>query len=77
MTALVTVPLMNPWMAAGWFAFGGLCLFVACLAWLRMLNLLTGRIAQGVPRWLAALAVIPLTLPGMVGLWFGLASLGD
>ncbi|MEO3826543.1 hypothetical protein [Actinomadura sp. B10D3] len=63
--------------AAGWFAFGGLGLLAGCLAWLRMLNLLTSRTAQVVPRWLAALAVIPLTLPGMAGLFFGLGTLGD
>jgi hypothetical protein len=68
---------MNPWIAAGWFTFGAICLLTGCLAWLRMLNLLTGRIAQGIPRWLAALAVIPLTLPGMAGLFLGLGNLGD
>ncbi|MFI0369534.1 hypothetical protein ACH35V_16790 [Actinomadura sp. 1N219] len=68
---------MNALIAAKWFSFGGLCLVAGCLAWLRMLNLLTGRYARGVPRWLAALAVVPLTLPGMAGLWFGLGTLAD
>ncbi|TDB79836.1 hypothetical protein E1264_34905 [Actinomadura sp. KC216] len=68
---------MNALIAAIWFIFSGLCLVVACLAWLRALNLLTGRTAQGIPRWLGALAVVPLTLPGIAGLWFAVGTLAD
>ncbi|MFI0410234.1 hypothetical protein [Actinomadura sp. 3N508] len=68
---------MNALSAEMWFVFSGLCLVAACLAWLRALNLLTGRIVRSVPRRVAALAVVPLTLPGMVGLWFAVGTLAD
>lgn len=63
--------------AARWFASSGLLLVAGCLAFLRSLDLLTSPTALRVPRWTAALAVIPLTLPGMAALWFALGTLAD
>ncbi|GAA2132893.1 hypothetical protein [Actinomadura napierensis] len=68
---------MNASIAAMWFVVGALCLVGGCLAWLRMFNLLTGRAAHGIPRWLAGIAVLPLTLPGVAGLWLGVGLLAD